>query len=116
MIRAPPPNIQFRPNHGPNSSDYRMCATTVMDTSDPGVIFDQQGKCQFVQRYRERAAKELKSGVEGERYFRTLVSQIRRPRGIDCICGVSGGVDSSLVLLRAVEAGLKPLAVHMDNG
>ena len=33
----------------------------------------------------------------------------------DCIVGVSGGVDSSWVLVKAVEFGLRPLAVHMDN-
>lgn len=34
----------------------------------------------------------------------------------NCIVGVSGGVDSSYVLLKAVNMGLRPLAVHMDNG
>ena len=34
----------------------------------------------------------------------------------DCIVGVSGGVDSSYALIKAVELGLRPLAVHMDNG
>lgn len=34
----------------------------------------------------------------------------------DCVIGVSGGVDSSWVLVKAVESGLRPLAVHMDNG
>lgn len=34
----------------------------------------------------------------------------------DCIVGVSGGVDSSYALLKAKELGLRPLAVHMDNG
>ena len=31
------------------------------------------------------------------------------------VVGVSGGVDSSYVLHLAVENGLRPLAVHMDN-
>lgn len=30
--------------------------------------------------------------------------------------GVSGGVDSSWALVQAVRLGLRPLAVHMDNG
>ena len=34
----------------------------------------------------------------------------------DCIVGISGGVDSSWVLVKAKEFGLRPLAVHMDNG
>jgi N-acetyl sugar amidotransferase len=93
-----------------------MCATTVMDTSDPGLVFDADGNCQFVRSYKQRSEAELKRGAAGQEYFRDLIARIRRPRGIDCICGVSGGVDSSLVLLRAVQAGLRPLAVHLDNG
>jgi N-acetyl sugar amidotransferase len=34
----------------------------------------------------------------------------------DCIIGISGGLDSSYLLVKAVEFGLRPLAVHMDNG
>src|SRR6185369_17003957 len=34
----------------------------------------------------------------------------------DCIVGLSGGVDSSYVLYQAVRNGLRPLAVHLDNG
>ncbi len=87
-----------------------------MDTSDPGVTFDEHGDCQFVGVYRSRERSEVLRGESGRARFRDFVRRIRRKRGIDCICGVSGGVDSSLVLLRAVQAGLRPLAVHMDNG
>ena len=34
----------------------------------------------------------------------------------DCIVGLSGGVDSCFTLHKAIEIGLKPLVVHMDNG
>ena len=30
--------------------------------------------------------------------------------------GLSGGIDSSYTLVKVVELGLKPLAVHLDNG
>ena len=33
----------------------------------------------------------------------------------DCVIGVSGGLDSSYLVVKAVEFGLRPLAVHMDN-
>jgi len=33
----------------------------------------------------------------------------------DCVIGVSGGLDSSYLVAKAVELGLRPLAVHMDN-
>ena len=47
-----------------------------------------------------------------------LVQRIKQDglgKEYDCIVGVSGGVDSSWVLVKAVELGLRPLAVHMDN-
>ena len=44
------------------------------------------------------------------------VRLVGRGRPYDCVVGVSGGTDSSYVLLRAVELGLRPLAVHLDNG
>ena len=34
----------------------------------------------------------------------------------DCIVGISGGVDSSYVLMLAAQYNLRVLAVHMDNG
>ena len=34
----------------------------------------------------------------------------------DCIIGVSGGVDSTYVAYKVKELGLRPLAVHLDNG
>jgi N-acetyl sugar amidotransferase len=34
----------------------------------------------------------------------------------DCVVGVSGGVDSTYVVLLAKQLGLRPLAVHLDNG
>jgi N-acetyl sugar amidotransferase len=39
-----------------------------------------------------------------------------RGRDYDCIIGVSGGVDSTYVAYRIKEMGLRPLAVHFDNG
>jgi N-acetyl sugar amidotransferase len=48
-----------------------------------------------------------------------LVEQVKRAgrgRRYDCVVGLSGGVDSSWALHKVVELGLRPLAVHMDNG
>ena len=37
-------------------------------------------------------------------------------RDYDCIVGVSGGVDSTYTTYVASKLGLRPLAVHLDNG
>lgn len=110
--------VRFRPGHGPDSPGYRMCATTVMDTSDPGLRFDPGGNCQFVEIYRSREKTEILKGETGRAFFDRMVAKLKQGSrdGKDCLCGVSGGVDSSWVLVKAVEAGLRPLAVHVDNG
>jgi len=38
-----------------------------------------------------------------------------RGKKYDCIIGVSGGCDSSYMLVKAKELGLRPLAAHFDN-
>ena len=41
---------------------------------------------------------------------------IIRTKKYDCILGISGGVDSAYLALKAKEWGLNPLLVHIDNG
>ena len=52
-------------------------------------------------------------------YFENIAAEIKakgRGNEFDCVIGVSGGVDSSYVVHLAKKNGLRPLAVHMDNG
>jgi len=91
-----------------------------MDTSAPDITFEKDGKCNYCSDFLKRANHILleDNAVKAER-LRAFVADVKnRGRGsaYDCIVGVSGGVDSSWVLVNAVELGLRPLAVHMDNG
>ena len=98
----------------------QQCSRCVMDTSASDITFDQSGVCSYctsllndsgglifmdqMERLKklEKFVIEVKSRGSGKRY--------------DCIVGLSGGVDSAFTLVRAIELGLRPLAVHMDNG
>ncbi len=54
----------------------------------------------------------------GELAWIKIVEEIKRAgsrRKYDCVIGVSGGTDSSYLLLLAKKYGLRPLAVHYDN-
>lgn len=53
----------------------------------------------------------------GEQALEQTVQEIKSTsRGkFDCVVGVSGGLDSSYLVCRLVELGLRPIAVHMDN-
>jgi hypothetical protein len=55
---------------------------------------------------------------EGEAVMMKIVEQIKidgRNKKYDCTVGVSGGTDSSFLLAKAIDWGLRPLAVHYDN-
>ncbi|MCX6654477.1 MAG: N-acetyl sugar amidotransferase, partial [Candidatus Bathyarchaeota archaeon] len=48
-----------------------------------------------------------------------IVSKINKEgkgKEYDCVMGVSGGVDSSYVTYVVNKLGLRPLAIHLDNG
>jgi hypothetical protein len=87
-----------------------------MDESARGISFDDQGFCNYC-RDAVDVIFENRSSV-GKGSSRELINEIKSAglgKPYDSIVGVSGGVDSSWVLFRAVELGLRPLAVHMDN-
>lgn len=90
-----------------------------MDTSDPAITFDNEGICNHCTRYFTRVRNEVRRGSTGEAALARIVDQIRtegRGKDYDCIAGVSGGVDSTFVVYKLKQLGLRPLAVHFDNG
>lgn len=91
-----------------------------MDQSAPDISFDQDGVCNYCTEYLETRARYLVSDPpQREHRLQALLDQVRsdgRGKRYDCVIGISGGVDSSWALVKAVELGLRPLAVHMDNG
>lgn len=98
------------------------CSYCVMDGSASDIEFDNLGRCGYC---KELEAKLSSSGSmwlaseDRAEALRSLASKIKsqgKGKPYDCVIGVSGGVDSSWVLVEAVKLGLRPLAVHMDNG
>ena len=91
-----------------------------MDSSAEMISFDEIGQCSYCTDFLTRSRDVLEFVDEKRsRDLKKLVEEIKRKgkgKKYDCIIGVSGGVDSSWVLVQAVNQGLRPLAVHMDNG
>lgn len=97
----------------------RVCSLTVMDESDPNIHFDEFGVCNHVLEARRRLENEVFRGTDGQRRLAEVVEDAKREgigRDYDCVIGVSGGLDSSYVALQMKRLGLRPLAVHLDNG
>lgn len=100
--------------------NVRTCSRCIMDESAPDIEFDDQGVCNYCKAFLEKQAKHIPVSREARiRRLNELVRRVQessRGKRYDCIVGLSGGVDSSWALVQAVRLGLKPLAVHMDNG
>lgn len=98
---------------------YRQCTRCVMDTSDPEIVFDDQGVCNHCLHFERTAPLEWFPNEEGARRWSRMTDEIRAAgagQEYDCILGLSGGVDSSYLALKVKEWGLRPLVVHVDAG
>jgi N-acetyl sugar amidotransferase len=91
-----------------------------MDTSASDILFDKDGVCSYCTDFLSRSGHLLQEDpAKREKRLDVLIGNVKdRGKGnaYDCVVGVSGGVDSSWALVQAVNLGLRPLAVHMDNG
>ncbi len=92
-----------------------ICRRCCMDKSAKEITFDENGVCNFC----HQARKALKE-IEAEKHkLPEILAQIKKDgkgKKYDVLCGVSGGVDSSYALHKAVELGLRPLCFSVDNG
>lgn len=98
---------------------YRQCTITVMDNiADPDIVFDENGVCNYYHDYKV-AEQHVLTGETGQNKLLQLANKIKA-RGTgkkyDCLIGLSGGVDSTYVAYLVKQLGLRPLAVHLDNG
>jgi len=90
-----------------------------MDTSDPEITFDSQGRCNHCREFQSLIGRVWFPDQSGERKLHQFLDRVRsegRGKEFDCIIGLSGGVDSSYLALKSREWGLRPLVVHVDAG
>lgn len=102
------------------SIKYYICSNCIMDTSDPYVIFDKRGWCEYCNNFNDQVKPNWQAGVEGVYSLQKLSKSIKGEgpkKDFDCIIGLSGGLDSSYVAYIAKEKmGLRPLLFHVDAG
>lgn len=99
-------------------NNYQICNRCICDTTIPGITFDEKGECMYC-KIHDQMETEFAPGKESERKLKKIVSEIKaagKGKKYDCIVGVSGGRDSTYLLYTTVKLGLRPLAVHFDNG
>jgi N-acetyl sugar amidotransferase len=102
-----------------DSEAKKMCARCVLDSGVPGIRFDENGVCNYCHTH-DKLHAEFSMGAEGKEILQGFAKKIRAAgsgKKYDCVVGVSGGRDTSYCLYYVKEVmGLRPLAVHFDNG
>jgi len=88
----------------------KRCSKCVLPGCTPNILFDEEGVCSYC-----RAHSALR--YKGEPRLLKLLDSHRRPNSkYDCIVAISGGRDSTYVLLKLVkDYRMKVLAVNYEN-
>lgn len=99
---------------------YQICTKTIMDTSDPNIIFDENGVSDYYHNFQNVILPNWHTDEKGHAELMKIAQKIKKEgegKDFDCIIGLSGGLDSSYVAYVTKEImGLRPLLFHVDAG
>ncbi len=98
---------------------YQQCRTCICDATIPGFTLYQNGTCNYCE-FQALMEQEYPNDERGRKVLLAKMEGIKRDGAnnkYDCVIGISGGRDSMFLLYLAVkEWGLRPLAVHFNDG
>lgn len=96
----------------------KKCKRCLYDETIADCVINENGICNYCLRH-DRLEKEYPNDNNGEKKLEQIFSEIKKQgkkERYDCVLGISGGCDSSYLLDFCVKSGLRPLAVHFNNG
>lgn len=94
----------------------KRCTNCVLPETFPGIKLNEEGVCNFCQKYKGSAIQEEKKARYREK-FKKLVKQFKGKGTYDALMSYSGGKDSTFTLAILKEKfGLNVLAVTLDHG
>ena len=101
-------------------TNYVACKKCVMDTTDPHIVFDEDGVCDYCNNFKREIQPNWHADSQGSAELAVWAKKIKaegKGKDFDCIIGLSGGLDSSYAAYIAKEKmGLRPLLYHVDAG
>jgi N-acetyl sugar amidotransferase len=107
-------------NPGQTITGGMACQRCILtDRVERDLEIDASGICHHCRRYDRELSIRVVTGINRQARFNQIIDKIKlrgRGRDYDCVIGVSGGVDSTYVAHLVSTCGLRPLAVHVDNG
>ena len=96
----------------------KICTRCIYDERVSSISFDENGVCNYCKQIDDLIVSYGTGSPEGEEKLLNIIEEIKKDgkgKKYDCVIGVSGGTDSSYLLYKSLEWGLRPLAVHYDN-
>ena len=96
----------------------KQCTRCLVDDTVRGIEFDEKGECTFC-KIHDDLEKKYPLNESSKQKLNVLIEKIKKEgkhKKYDCLVGISGGRDSTYTLYSAIKLGLRPLAVHFDNG
>lgn len=98
---------------------HQRCTKCIADSTIPGILFSPDGKCSLCD-FHEKLDKIYPENEDSLSLLKQKLGKIKKQgvgKKYDCIIGISGGRDSIYLLYVVVkEFGLRPLAVHFNDG
>lgn len=101
-----------------SQATVKICTRCIYDERVSSISFDNEGVCNYCKQVDDLTSEYGTGSEVGLKTFSNILDQVRRDgkgKKYDCIVGVSGGTDSSYMIMKVLEWGLRPLAVHYDN-
>lgn len=98
---------------------YQICTKTIMDNTDPHIIFNEKGESDYYTNFKENIEPNWHTDERGYNELMKIADKIKtsKNKDFDCIIGLSGGLDSSYAAYVAKEImGIRPLIFHVDAG
>ncbi len=99
-------------------ANSKICRSCIYDENVPAIKFNSEGVCNYCEMINDLKREYNTGNHKGEKEFFKIVDKIKndgKSKKYDCVIGLSGGTDSSYMIAKAIEWGLRPLAVHYDN-
>jgi N-acetyl sugar amidotransferase len=99
---------------------YQICTKTIMDTSDPNIVFDVNGVSDYYHNFHKNILPNWHTDGRGYNELMRIADKVKiegKGKDFDCVIGLSGGLDSSYTAYIAKEVmGIRPLLFHVDAG
>lgn len=95
-----------------------ICSRCIYDEKVPNINFNSDGVCNYCLQVDQMVEMYGTGMQKGQQLLDEIINKIKndgKGNKYDCVVGVSGGTDSSYLLMKAKDWGLRPLAVHYDN-